>query len=502
MKLMIVDDDRQIREGIRDGINWRSLGVDEVFDYPNGKEAYHYYQNIKPDIILADIKMPQMDGIELLKAIRKLDKSVCYVILSAYSEFSYAQEALKLGANGYELKPLKMQNLVSLMKNLIHDMQNKAINLKYREDIQNRRFLDWIRGESSFETDSNFMVQNFFKSINMIPSNYLILAIIEKIDDTGSDDLFWEILSDYNVHFIKIDKRKALGFLYTDSSYLRMFENKVVLMKELKSMLTRMNKHEINSNIGVSDIFTYNNLQAGYKEARMAIDCSFYTGRNSINFFEVINTQKIMSTGQTVKEALEQLISDTRACDDMKVKEDITVLFDIIESKKISKDVLIMLLQKFTIEFENYVGEDHIAELIEPVYYLDEYKDKLIGFTEKIISNIKFNSSKEEYSLSVRMMMDYLKNTDITEVSLVDAAEKIGKSPSYLSFRFKDEVGMTFVDYITEYRIDAADKLLIGTSLPVSEIMKKVGYHDYVYFSKLYKKKRGRSASEVRKNKK
>ena len=118
MKLMIVDDNRQVREGIRYGIEWDKYGITEVTDYADGAQAAKKLTAEKPDIIIADIRMPDMDGLELLEAGRKSLDNCRYILLSAYSQFEYAQKALRLGADDYILKPVKPDKLIDIvMKN-------------------------------------------------------------------------------------------------------------------------------------------------------------------------------------------------------------------------------------------------------------------------------------------------------------------------------------------------------------------------------------------------
>lgn len=118
MRLMVVDDNRQIREGIHYGIAWSEYGVDEVREYADGEEARKALNTYQPDIIIADIKMPGMDGLQLLEHVREQRNNCRYILLSAYSDFTYAQKAIRLGADDYILKPIKPGKLVEIvMKN-------------------------------------------------------------------------------------------------------------------------------------------------------------------------------------------------------------------------------------------------------------------------------------------------------------------------------------------------------------------------------------------------
>jgi two-component system response regulator YesN len=118
MKLLILDDDIQIREGIKNGVDWESLGFDEVQSAGDGIAGLVIAWEMAPDIVLSDVRMPGMDGLEFLHAVKELFPRIKVILISGYDDFEYLQKAIRYGADAYELKPVKIQNLLRLVEEL------------------------------------------------------------------------------------------------------------------------------------------------------------------------------------------------------------------------------------------------------------------------------------------------------------------------------------------------------------------------------------------------
>ena len=148
MNLMIVDDDIQIREGIQYGIDWDTIGISRVKSYGDGVEALEDYDSFGPQIILADIRMPAMDGLEFLRQVKMRSREVKVILISAYSDFEYCQKAVELGASGYELKPLKVRNLIQKIQEMAKQVRTEAQGKEAYE-----RYVASYREKVAGETD-------------------------------------------------------------------------------------------------------------------------------------------------------------------------------------------------------------------------------------------------------------------------------------------------------------------------------------------------------------
>ena len=136
-KLIIVDDEKIIRETIHSLINWESLDIEVIGLCKNGLDAYDTIQDKNPDIVLTDIKMPGLTGIELIKQVRELDINVEFIILSGFGEFALAKEAMKYGVKHYLLKPCNEQQIIDVVAEVILDCTKKAKITKMAETQRN-----------------------------------------------------------------------------------------------------------------------------------------------------------------------------------------------------------------------------------------------------------------------------------------------------------------------------------------------------------------------------
>ena len=156
MKLMVVDDNKQVREGISLGIDWNEYGISKVRAYEDGAKARDDLVDYCPDIVIADIRMPNLDGLELLEEVRKENQKCRYILLSAYSEFEYAQKALRLGADDYILKPVKPRELVELvMKNITSLLEMQKESELYYE-VYEKSFIHSILNGDEIENIKKF----------------------------------------------------------------------------------------------------------------------------------------------------------------------------------------------------------------------------------------------------------------------------------------------------------------------------------------------------------
>lgn len=196
-RLIIVDDERIIRETIAAMIDWESLGIQVVALCANGVEAYDAITDDFPDIILTDIKMPDMDGIELIRRVHKLDSNIQFVILSGYNEFDYAVEVMKYGVRHYLLKPCNENNIIEAMKEICQSLQSSPSptpspsglpqkdfikrTLSYiDENISNENLsLKWI-SENFLYLSADYVGKQFQKETGQKFSNYLNQTRIEK----------------------------------------------------------------------------------------------------------------------------------------------------------------------------------------------------------------------------------------------------------------------------------------------------------------------------------
>ena len=200
---MIVEDEKFVRCGLRSMINWESLHMEVIVDAKNGVEAYEYYLQYKPDIILTDLRMPLMDGIELIKKIRTQDKYIRFIIITCLDEFALVQEALELGVSSYILKHSSgVEEIENKLMNVYNELESEGItdNLCKMTNSQ--------CCHPKFTAAMDYIRENFYKNISLqstadyigLTPNYLGRLFVEYIDETFTDTL----------NQVRIEKAKEL----------------------------------------------------------------------------------------------------------------------------------------------------------------------------------------------------------------------------------------------------------------------------------------------------
>ncbi|MFT3982887.1 MAG: response regulator [Lachnospiraceae bacterium] len=503
MKLMIVDDDKQIREGIRYGIDWENYGFENVKDYGDGEEAYKDFSDFDPDIVVADIRMPRMDGLKLLEEIKKKKLECRYILLSAYSEFEYCQKALQLGANGYELKPVKPQKLIAKIMNEVKNLiEEKNEESKYFEMYEKSILHIISAGEAYENTDK--LKELLMKKYNMHNIKYIYITMM-RVES-------WKIEEPMNTQdLLKILQIKLEGFggvvPLTDNQYICICqgENSSFLninnQYNMKKCIQDLNKELSEKNVvlttGISDVKGLKDIHIVYSQAQEAMNQNFYHEKGYCTMYALnsrITIEKLSEKKQ--KEYLD--IIDDHKTENMEAV--LNLLEEDIKNHSYTKQSVESFLKKiyFSLLKRGRVDTDYDRKyqtMTSGIHFEDsmkELKDLIMTCAEKDYLNY------ESYSPIVKKMCIFIKENYADQVSVEKLADELGKSPNYISAKFKKETGRPFTDFVVDTRMEEALRLLEKTNLSIYEIAERVGYSSYSYFSRAFKKKTGKSAGYYR----
>jgi two-component system response regulator YesN len=180
VKLLILDDETQIREGIKNGVDWESLGFDEVQSAGDGMAGLVIAREMAPDIVLSDVRMPGMDGLEFLHAVKELFPRIKVILVSGYDDFEYLQKAIRYGADAYELKPVKIQNLLRLVEELkekaaaeraLPGPENPGKKQPHFADRRINRALEYVRTH----LPADLSIRTLGKELRMSPNYFCSL---------------------------------------------------------------------------------------------------------------------------------------------------------------------------------------------------------------------------------------------------------------------------------------------------------------------------------------
>lgn len=527
-RILIADDEDIIREGLANYIDWERTGFEIVGAYADGEEAYAAALEKKPDVVLTDVKMPFMDGLELSKKLMEAFPDIHILIISGHDEFSYAKEALKIGVNDYLLKPINSKELVKIMKALKEKLDDNENQKKIREKLNQQlleslpllkeRFLVRITS-GMFQDNAELNNRAKFLDVDFSEPPYTVSVI--DVDDLQEDDGLQKIQQlcrislgnalkntyDPNMpHIIFNDKYEHVVCIHSRVDKDRL----ISVLEGLKQEFFGTMGKSVTVGIG-STVNDIHELKYSYKNAREALEYRLILGKNKI--IDIEDIKPIEST---------KLINTA----DMKNK----VIFSI---KYNSNDEIKKTIEAFCtsligsvvpLQYIKIIFIELIASILRMMYDLGNDPVEVFGrdFDYYCIME-SFNSIQdmgiwlECFALSVSRHINMQRNSKYSDIvinaknyiwdnyqnnrlSLKVVANELFISHCYLSTIFKKETGDSFTEYISKIRIEKAREIIKTTDLKMHEIAEMTGFSDQFYFSQTFKKIVGISPTEYKDN--
>jgi two-component system response regulator YesN len=528
-KILIVDDEYIVRLGLKTIVDWAMFGYMVAGEAANGKEALDFFEKNPADVILTDIKMPVMDGLELTRRIRERNKKTQIIILSHYDEFSYAQEAISLGAFRYILKSeMTKTNLENILKSLClgsdvsPEMEHiagwkeklKVFIEKYLLSSFNRYFKDkeaeqhLCPPESAFPPSITGDCVVFSVSCRTTP---LLNEAREKFPKTIGvlfEDAFVNLAGagryfDDNFYFAAIAPVEKIK----DADAGQFLAEKISgpALQLVKNVRQYFN---VNTFIGVSSPGRINDCGLLLREAHLArFDC-FFSQKVFVGIFNKNpGSREISGTKKASLVSYAKLIELIDTCQkDVMLEYIQTIFMKLREAGDYSSvySAFIDLLSVGKLIREKCQLEEE-ASLSEHKFKHDAFFDlPFIGDVEMYIYELYLSllftkqNGKAGYSHIVKMCNDFIEREYEHNIGLAEAAEYAGVSHSYLSFIFKQETGVNFHAALAQHRIEKAKKLLATTGLKIYQVAEEVGFSNPYYFSKVFREISGYTCKEYR----
>ena len=522
LKVLLVDDEPFILQGLKVLIDWEDYGF-EVYTAQDGKTAYDMMNGQEYDLVIADIKMPVMDGIELLKRIREDGNEVSFVILSGFAEFSYAQEALKHKCTAYILKPVEKDSLVSIVEKVIASKEDKELetnrNRRFEKAYFEQSLKRVLRGIHSDE-DIDYLsskIDSFedmcYVGIEFAPE----IDELEVMDDEKNNrlDRLYEIASEYlgNDSYLLMRYGFAdeniydIGFLYMSRIGREIEQSDEVFLKEMIKYLKRVSELPIVMLVG-RKVSGLESISTSYTSVNILHSLQGFREKKDIYFYE--EEYQIKDKGiQLCKNKLDELISAIELNEKVKIKQKVDEFHE--EMKKLgitgkaynlNINYLFFQLIHITGEQDSEVDQEEILRNISENVYEQgirrgskahlyrmacEYGDYL-GQLRKNVSTGVLAKVEEE-----------IKNNYSSNLTLKGLSEKYYVNSAYLGQLFRKKYGCSFKDYLNRHRLDEAALLLKKTDDKIYAIAEKVGYKDVDYFVNKFIEAKGCTPAKYRK---
>ncbi len=470
MKVLVADDELPIREWLR--ITIQELGEDlEVLTAGNGKEAFELYQEKQPKLIVTDIKMPRMDGLELLQKIKERDPKAYVVMLTSYGEFEYAREAIKYQANEYVLKnEITKEGLLQILNNFSGSMRRSG-------------------GEIVTDCLKDLMEKGELKELaEQKEHTQLFAAAFPGTDPKGVS--FEPYLNSFveQIQVFLYDK-DVIVWLCTCknlSSLGASFHEAMSFCQKLSGL------REVS--VGFSG-FARSGTEACIRAGK-ALGYCFYENRRGVFSYEGEEksvTDRLLSVR---RQAVALLRQGRKKEADGRIQE---LLAEIEKGRVLDVEFVRACCQDLVdgckVANIEFVG-DELEEIckrtkgeIGEASSFSRLKAVTEGFFEELEGTMLVQ--EKPYHKYVKLALAYVKDNYAAIESLAEVAGYVNLNTEYFCRIFKAEVGTTFNNYLTEYRVKKAIELLEGTDLKVYEVAEKVGYTNLSYFSRVFKKVTG-----------
>ncbi len=524
LKVFIVDDEKIIREGMVTGIEWESLGFKVSGQAEDGETAIEIIDKIKPDLVITDIKMPFIDGLQLVEILKEKHPNILTVIISGHDEFEYAQKAVKLGAYDYLLKPLDLQYLCQMLIEIKEFIFQKREMKSDSEELRLLKIFRKIWGAYQIlEQDSNYLE----KLWNSKLQDLIYCAAILSVDQTGCnrekeaaaehqllDYFIRELIENTNVDsnieksVLNLEGGKY-GIILVGKDFECMKKDAGIFVAKIEDSFKKM--LGMQTFISVSGIHRgVNGLGVAVKEAAKAFEFRYIAGNKKIvSFNNIKNKSGLESSYYDISGILKSI----KLGDESLLSEELKmVLKAAVARREYAKgfiDFICAGLLSASIDIiQEYGGS--IGEIFDdPVFEFD-----------RLSSVTSINNAIDQLHLILNRIIDYLdkiKKTGITgkvedarkyidaeytnkQISLQRVADHIHINLCYLSELFKKHTGQSYIEYLTGRRIGKARELLACTDFKSYEIADMIGYENATYFSTTFKKMTGISPMDYRKN--
>lgn len=535
-KILLVDDEEEVRTSIMKKIPWEQLGYEVVGDAENGEEALEKSHLLQPDLILTDIRMPYMDGLTLAERIRQERSGTDIVIFSGFDDFEYAKQAIKLNVIEYILKPVNVEELTQILKKLKDRMDERIAEKRDVEALREnyRRMLPVMR--EHFLTDvlhdkiAQDQIEEGFRRFGLfaggVKSWWAAAVVHIDLPETNKDkagkglSLHQEKelipLSVKNLLHDVLDGKLSFEDYVTVNGLCVIFSLRT--RKEIDKITSVLNQVcaecakilELSVTIGIGEAYEgIGKLSESYHEAKDALGYRTIMGSGIaifINDVERTHHEQLQFTEQDEGE----LLAAIKFGDHSDIGLVVDRLMDKLEQGRVHTsqyqiylisitNALMYLIQKYELDIYRVWGkETDYLDVISHLVTAESMRNFLMNTCTAIHENVNLerdNAAKNTMKEAKNYILEHYTDPDLS-VEMV--SEYLHLSQAYFSTLFKKETGQSYVNYITELRLNKAVELLNRTDDKTYVIAAKVGYPEANYFSYVFKKKFGVSPSKYR----
>ena len=529
-RIMLVDDEEEVRKAMIRKMDWEQLGFTVAGDAENGEDALEKLEQLEPDVVMTDIRMPYMDGLTLVARIREKYPSIKILIFSGYDDFEYAKQAIKYRVTEYILKPVNGEELAEILR---------RVRVSLDEEIEERRNISML--QKSYENSLPMLREVFLNDlvsrgadisamapklreygVDILDARKWLAAVIhvERMEQEEGQELFrHQELIPISVRKLVEDHMETFGrfTVFNSAEGITLIaavdgNNSETGLINLLDDICKESRRMLGVSITVGVGHSCDTLQEISRSYQTAVDALGYRGIVGggrtiyINDVEPVNRGKLQFETKeeaeltaVIKFGTKDQIGDmlrgfAARMDDAKVHANQYQVYMLT-----IVNCLIRLMQQYDLKMSDmFDSEEHYADIIKRICRRESFAEEMIPMACRMNEALDQARDNTTRKVIVEAKEFIQENYADPELSVDVLCRYLHMSPAYFSTVFKRETGQTYVNYLTEVRLQKAEELLEKTDDKTYEIAQKVGYQEQNYFSYVFKKRYGVSPTKYR----
>ncbi len=522
LKALLVDDEVNILKNLQAVIPWETLDIELIGTARNGEQALGICREFRPELILCDIRMPVMDGIEFLGALRVFDAEAEVIMMTGYQDFSYVRSVIRYEVKDYILKPIDYEELVETIKRLAEGVRERSIEQLSMQQEWNRVFhLAYEKVLYDRIVDLGGAASRPFLKLDEEDGENLAFAMMlayvadyskrerswddkeRKLWNFAIHNILQENLASFEVPHSVLQVRSGEWCVLIERSAPRLFnrEQCLVWAEKLRHAVESYLKLSIRIALHPSEV-SLKQLAKTYKSLQRSLNLS-PTGNKDIIVSEKVRGNA--DTSQQLWDRIEEMVTGLKRCDRRRTEIALKELndgFRLLPEASFERVAPIvhylcihLLREMHAMEVISREEELAIWSQIDQHHGIRETLSVINRLVDQSLESVMKKKTSDVLMLSAR---DYIERNLSTELSIDLLADYLGISGSYFSLLFKQHIGETFVEYVTKQRMEMAKSLLALSDKNVTQVGQMVGYAERRYFTRVFSKYTGMLPSEYR----
>ena len=528
--VLLVDDEEDVIRIIMKKLDWESMGLVIIGHAANGVEALEMADELSPDIVMTDIKMPYMDGLTLCKKLKELSRTIRVIIFSGFDEFEYAKEAIKMEAAEYLLKPVNAVELKEVFERVKNDLDRELdekrntdkLRAYYMESLpvlQESFYMALLEGRIAPEQIGRYMDSYQVQ----LQGPYYVVAVLhisqQSLEEESRMDPFLQAVSVRKFAEEQVEDRwRSRVVIYLgDIIMISQMHSREEMLEYTNEMdrLCRMAKKVCNARITAGIGYLCDNLEQlplSYQGAKQAVSYRvLYGNTRAISISEVEPAEHVELNWEDVYSTyIQQIMKKVRVGEQDGLEKAISQFTDWLSGDQISMQKYRIVRMELVAELFRFTASHNLnpekvfggnGDVYSQVLQMEsaEVLDRWLRRVCTNLQNAVMNERQDSTKFFVKNAEEYVKEHFADQDLGVDeVCRKLNVSAAYFSTIFKKETGKTFVRYLTDYRMEKAVNMLMTGNEKTYVIAEKVGYAEPNYFSYVFKKQFGMSPSKYK----